>query len=111
MPRTNKKLKLTDIEPLELARQLTIMESNLYQKIRPLECLQRAREQKTEAMDNIAIVIQTSNRVSRLSYDLVATSELLTQIADWVAELVLNKEDSRKRANIVKHLISVADVS
>lgn len=68
MPRANKRLKLTDIEPLELARQLTIMESNLYQKIRPLECLQRAREQKTETMDNIAIVIQTSNRVSRLYY-------------------------------------------
>ncbi|KAF8237166.1 ras GEF [Tricholoma matsutake] len=92
MPRTNRKLKLTDIEPVELARQLTIMESNLYQKIRPLECLQRAREQKTESMDNIAFVIQTSNR-----------------IADWVAESVLNKEDSRKRANIVKHLIGVAD--
>ncbi|KAF8073629.1 ras guanine nucleotide exchange factor domain-containing protein [Lyophyllum atratum] len=91
-PKTSKKLKLADIEPLELARQLTIMESNLYQKIRPMECLQRAREQKTENMDNIAIVIQTSNR-----------------IADWVAESVLSKEDSRKRATAVKHLISVAD--
>ncbi|GLB38510.1 putative guanine nucleotide exchange factor for Ras-like small GTPases [Lyophyllum shimeji] len=91
-PRTNKKLKLQDIEPLELARQLTIMESNLYQKIKPMECLQRAREGKTENMDNIAMVIQTSNR-----------------IADWVAECVLSKEDSRKRANVVKHLISVAD--
>ncbi|KAF5382528.1 hypothetical protein D9615_002804 [Tricholomella constricta] len=91
-PKSNKKLKLGDIEPLELARQLTIMESNLYQKIKPMECLQRAREQKTENMDNIAIVIQTSNR-----------------IADWVAESVLSKEDSRKRATAVKHLISVAD--
>jgi son of sevenless-like protein len=63
MPRANRRLKLTDIEPLELARQLTIMESILYQKIKPLECLQRAREQKTETMDNIAVVIQTSNRV------------------------------------------------
>ncbi|KAG5651191.1 hypothetical protein H0H81_009544 [Sphagnurus paluster] len=92
LPKTNKKLKLGDIDTLELARQLTIMESNLYQKIRPMECLQRAREQKTENMDNIAIVIQTSNR-----------------IADWVAESVLSKEDSRKRANAVKILISVAD--
>ncbi|KAG6841265.1 hypothetical protein C0991_000405 [Blastosporella zonata] len=92
LPKTSKKLKLADIEPLELARQLTIMESNLYQKIKPMECLQRAREQKTENMDNIAIVIQTSNR-----------------IADWVAESVLSKEDSRKRAAAVKHLISVAD--
>jgi son of sevenless-like protein len=43
-------------------------------------------------MDNIAFVIQTSNR-----------------IADWVAESVLSKEDSKKRAATVKHLILVAD--
>ncbi|KAF8630943.1 hypothetical protein AX17_005300 [Amanita inopinata Kibby_2008] len=92
IPRFNKKLKLLDIEPLELARQLSIKECELYRKIRPMECLQRAREQKSENLDNIAVVIQTSNR-----------------IADWVAESILSKEDSRKRANVVKHLISVAD--
>lgn len=80
IPRTNKKLKLADIEPLELARQLTIMESTLYQKIKPMECLQRAREQKTENMDNIAIVIQTSNRVC---YRLVKTvAEFMTFAID-----------------------------
>lgn len=63
MPKTSKKLKLLDIEPLEMARQLTIMESQLYQRIRPMECLQRAREQKMENVDNITVVIQTSNRV------------------------------------------------
>lgn len=63
MPKTNKKLKLLDVDALELARQLTILESHLYQKIRPMECLQRAREQKTDHNDNIAQVIQTSNRV------------------------------------------------
>ena len=63
-PKSGKKLKLLDIDPLELARQLTIMESNLYQKIKPMECLQRAREQRTENIDNITTVIQTSNRVS-----------------------------------------------
>jgi len=39
------------------------MESQLYQKIKPMECLQRAREQRMDNMDNIATVIQTSNRV------------------------------------------------
>ncbi|KAF7297796.1 hypothetical protein MKEN_01403300 [Mycena kentingensis (nom. inval.)] len=92
VPKTNKKLKLLDIEPLELARQLTIMESQLYQRIRPMECLQRAREQRTENIDNITVVIQTSNK-----------------IALWVAESILSKEDSRRRASVVKHLISVAD--
>ncbi|KDR82605.1 hypothetical protein GALMADRAFT_238008 [Galerina marginata CBS 339.88] len=92
IPKSSKKLKLLDIDPLELARQLTIMESQLYQKIKPMECLQRSREQKTENVDNITTVIQTSNR-----------------IADWVAESVLSKEDSRRRAQVVKHLIAVAD--
>ncbi|KAF8208737.1 ras guanine nucleotide exchange factor domain-containing protein [Mycena galopus ATCC 62051] len=92
VPKSSKKLKLLDIDPLELARQLTIMESQLYQRIRPMECLQRAREQRTENIDNITVVIQTSNK-----------------IALWVAESVLSKDDSRRRAAAVKHLISVAD--
>ncbi|TFK74755.1 ras GEF [Pluteus cervinus] len=92
LPKSNRALKLLDIDATELARQLTIMESQLYQKIKPMECLQRAREQRTENVDNITVVIQTSNR-----------------IADWVADSILSKEDSRRRAATVKHLISVAD--
>lgn len=67
-PKNSKKMKLLDIDSLELARQLTILESQLYQKIRPMECLQRSREQKTDHNDNIAAVIQTSNRVCSLPY-------------------------------------------
>lgn len=72
-PKSGKKLKLLDIDPLELARQLTIMESSLYQKIKPMECLQRAREQRTENIDNITTVIQTSNRVSDLQLPQIKT--------------------------------------
>jgi len=82
-----------DIDPVELARQLTLMEAVLYKKIRPMECLQRSREQKPgRNSDNITSMIQLANR-----------------LANWVAESVLNKEDSRKRAVVVKHFISVAD--
>ncbi|EIN12823.1 ras GEF [Punctularia strigosozonata HHB-11173 SS5] len=89
---SGKKLKLMDIDPIELARQLCILESQLYQKIRPLECLQRSREQKQGQTDNITSVIATANR-----------------IANWVADSILQKEDSRKRAAIVKQFINVAD--
>ncbi|KAH8104489.1 ras GEF [Cristinia sonorae] len=94
MPKaTSKKLKLLDIDPTELARQLTVMEGNLYKKIRPMECLQRSRENKPgKSADNITAIIQLSNR-----------------IANWVAETILEREDSRKRATIVKHFISVAE--
>jgi son of sevenless-like protein len=63
IPRFGKKLKLLDIDPLELARQLTIMESRMYQRIKPIEALQRAREQRMDVVDDIGVVIQTSNRV------------------------------------------------
>jgi hypothetical protein len=39
------------------------------------------------------------------------TPDLVQQIADWVADSILKKQDSRRRAQIVKHLILVADVS
>ena len=63
IPKFSKQLKLLDIEPLELARQLTILESQLYRRIKPMECLLRSREQRSENVDNITRVIQTSNRV------------------------------------------------
>ncbi|KAG6841045.1 hypothetical protein C0991_002353 [Blastosporella zonata] len=91
-PKMNIQLKFGDIDPLELARQLTMLESDLFQKIPPMECLQRAREQRTESPDNITPIIQTSNR-----------------IADWVADLILSKDDSRKRVAILKQLIVLAD--
>ncbi|KAI0667585.1 ras GEF [Trametes maxima] len=93
LPKNSKKVKLLEIDPLELARQLTLMEAALYKKIRPMECLQRSREAKPgKTADNISTIIQLSNR-----------------IANWVAESVLAREDSQKRARVVKHFINLAD--
>ena len=67
LPKSTKKLKLLDIDPLELGRQLTLMEAALYKKIRPMECLQRSREAKPgKTADNITTIIQLSNRVRLL---------------------------------------------
>ncbi|GAA6018725.1 hypothetical protein JCM10207_005556 [Rhodosporidiobolus poonsookiae] len=93
VPRNLKKFKLTDLEPLELARQLTIMDSRLFQRITPQECLSKAwpKEFGSEA-PNISAMIDMSNAVTR-----------------WVTETILAQEDLKKRANIVKHFISVAE--
>lgn len=82
-PKSSKKLKLLDVNPLELARQLTILESRLYQKIRPMECLQRSREQKTDHNDNIAAVIHTSNRVRFQSSINLSYAHLLRLQTGW----------------------------
>ncbi|KZS90545.1 ras GEF [Sistotremastrum niveocremeum HHB9708] len=89
----SKKPKLLDIDPLELARQLTLMESKLYNRIRVAECLRRAKDQKaSEGTDNISAIIMTSNKV-----------------AGWINEQILIHDDARKRAAVIKHFISVAD--
>jgi son of sevenless-like protein len=87
-------MKLSDVDPLEMARQLTLIESNLYQKIRPIECLQRSRDQKGDINDNISQVIRFANKIS-----------------DWVAEAILARDDSKRRASVVKNFITIADVS
>lgn len=62
-------LKLLDIDSLELARQLTLMESSLYNRIQPEECLKRsAVPNPKDCQDNIATVVQLSNKVSRYLY-------------------------------------------
>ena len=69
-PKTSKQLKLLDIDALEMARQLTIMESQLYQQIKPIECLMRSRETRDDYKDNITNVTQNFNRVSDHSFSL-----------------------------------------
>ncbi|KAK7690449.1 hypothetical protein QCA50_005547 [Cerrena zonata] len=92
VPRSRKNLKLLDIDSLELARQLTIMESTLYRKIRPAECMARTRQQKPQDGDNITTFIQFSNRT-----------------VNWIIESVLSKSDAKKRANVIKYFINVAE--
>lgn len=66
LPKTGKKLKLADIDSLEMARQLTIMESDLYKQIRAIDCLNRAKEQKGKnaVSDHISAIIDHTNKVS-----------------------------------------------
>lgn len=65
VPRSFRKLKFIDIDPLELARQLTIMDGRLFAKITPQECLGKAwpKEYGSDA-PNISAMIDMSNAVS-----------------------------------------------
>ena len=112
LPKNPKKIKLLDLDPQELARQLTVMEADLYKKIRPIECLTRSREASRvgKSDDNITKIIRMANRV-RYELDSSIWHLIRVQIANWVAETILEREDSRKRAAVVKHFITVADVS
>ena len=94
-----KKLKFLDIDATEFARQLTIIESKLYDKIKPTECINKSWQRKVEANEpdpaaNIKALVLHSN-----------------QLTNWVAQMILNQADVRRRVTVIKHFVSVADVS
>ncbi|CAE6434570.1 unnamed protein product, partial [Rhizoctonia solani] len=92
VPKQKERLKLLDIDPLELARQLTLLESKQYNSIKTIECLARARDELVEN-DSIQSIITTTNK-----------------IASWVAFSVLEKDEPRRRGYVIRHFIRVAEV-
>ena len=98
IPKNLKKLKFLDIDPTEFARQLTIIESKLYGKIKPTECLDKTWQKKfnpdePDPAANVKQVILHSN-----------------QLTNWVAEMILAQSDVKKRVVVIKHFVAVADV-
>jgi son of sevenless-like protein len=99
MPKNMKKLKFLDIDSTEFARQLTIVESKLYGKIKPTECLNKTWQKKVgendpEPAPNVKALILHSN-----------------QLTNWVAEMILTQLDVKKRVVVIKHFVLVAEVS
>lgn len=98
MPKNMKKLKFLDIDVTEFARQLSIIESRLYGKIKATECLNKTWQKKIaegepEPAPNVKALILHSN-----------------QMTNWVAEMILAQMDVKKRVVVIKHFVAVADV-
>ena len=99
LPKHMKKLKFLDVDPTEFARQLTIIESRLYGKLRPTECLNKTWNRKLapgepDAAPNVKALILHSN-----------------QLTNWVAQMILTQTDVKRRVIVIKHFVNVADVS
>ncbi|RDA87530.1 hypothetical protein CP532_1635 [Ophiocordyceps camponoti-leonardi (nom. inval.)] len=97
VPKNMKKLKFLDIDVTEFARQLTIIESRLYGKIKAAECLNKTWQKKVPEGDpdpapNVKALILHSN-----------------QMTNWVAEMILAQMDVKKRVVVIKHFVAVAD--
>ncbi|CAJ0917345.1 1483_t:CDS:2 [Entrophospora sp. SA101] len=94
LPRSLKRVKFLYLDPLEIARQFTIIQSKLYNKIRPVECLDKAwsKEEGGDLAVNIKAMILNSN-----------------QTIIWVQKMILSQSEVRKRCSIIKHFIYIAD--
>ena len=99
LPKNMRKLKFLDIDATEFARQLTIIESRLYGKIKLVECLNKTWQKKLapgeeDPAKNIKALILHSN-----------------QLTNWVAQMILNQNDVKRRVIVIKHFVLIADVS
>ncbi|KAJ5622155.1 hypothetical protein N7528_005387 [Penicillium herquei] len=97
LPRKLDKLQFLKIDAREFARQLTIMEAHLFRKIRPNELLKKAWQKKESfagpaPAPNIRALIRYSN-----------------QLSNWVGALILAESDYKKRAQIIGHLVNIAN--
>jgi son of sevenless-like protein len=97
LPRNMRRLKFLDIDQLEFARQLTIIEARSYAKLRVVECLSKGWSKPPapgakDPAENIRSIIMQSN-----------------QLTNWVAEMILTQGEARKRVVVIKHFIGVAE--
>lgn len=86
-------ISILDFDALELARQITIMENQLYCEISAEEVLEAGQDG-----------VKSPTTVK-------AVSTFSTAITGWVAESILNESDAKKRTALVKFFIKVSDVS
>jgi len=88
---------VTDVDPLELARQLTIMESRVYCSIRPEELLGSPSS--------------GSNSSGKREGSVRKMSALSTRLTGWIAETILGETDQKRRTSLVKYFVKLGEVS
>jgi son of sevenless-like protein len=88
-------VSVTDIDPLELARQITILESRVYLQITPAELL--GGEFAKKATASAAVHVKSMSALS-------------TRLTGWIAETILSEHDTRKRTALLKYFIKLGDV-
>lgn len=93
LPRNSKKFRLLDVHPLELARQLSLMDFQLYSAIQPSECLHKAWSSPDKSQGpHIRASIEYSNQVTL-----------------WVSDAILSQTDVKKRCQVIKYWVQVAE--
>ncbi|KAJ1982201.1 hypothetical protein H4R33_005081 [Dimargaris cristalligena] len=86
-------ISIYDIEPLEIARQLTLMDGRLFGAIRPHELIgQEFSKKDLSTATNVRAMTARSNRITA-----------------WVVVSVLSEPELKRRASALKYFLKVAD--
>lgn len=89
-----KDMNVLDIHPLELARQLTLIQWENFVSIKPQECLNQSwnRKELNHLSPNIREMIRVSNF-----------------IVNWISTEIVDNEGSKNRATYIKYFIAVGE--
>lgn len=88
-------ITLLDTDPLELARQLSLVDFKLYSSIRPIECLNKAWSR-----DDADLAVHVKQSI-----------DYCNRLTSWVTGSILEHDEVKKRVTVIKHWTQVADVS
>ena len=94
LPPSLSQLCFLNISPIELARQLTLMESETFLRIYVPECVNKA---------------WASSDARHRASGVVNVISLHNHITGWVIETILNEENVTQRAAITSHFIAIAN--
>ncbi|GAA5993217.1 hypothetical protein JCM10908_004513 [Rhodotorula pacifica] len=97
---------VVELDPLELARQLTIMESRIYCSIRPEELLAAATSGSDTASKSS---LQNGDGGSAKAHSVRQMSAMSTRLTGWIAETILNEHDQKRRTGLVKFFIKLGE--
>lgn len=87
------KLAFSDLHPEEIARQLTLIDSNLFRKIRPQEFLNSG---------------WTKTDKEQRSPGIIASINCFNHISNWVASEIVLQKDLKSRAMVLSRFICAA---
>ncbi|WFD31456.1 cell division cycle- protein [Malassezia sp. CBS 17886] len=92
LPVNMRNARLTDLDPLEVARQLTLMESRLFTTIKPTECLGKA---------------WSSADAATLAPGILNTIAFHNRMTGWITESILAHDSIARRARELHHFVHI----
>eukprot|EP00842_Homolaphlyctis_polyrhiza_P005714 jgi/Hompol1/6143/HPOL_002188-RA len=98
-----------EIEPLEMARQLTLIEFDLFARVKPFECLDPVWE-GVRAKESLAMKGLSGKKVeqSSVTSDISKLIQHTNQLSYWIATNIVTPETPKARMLVLKYFVQIA---
>ncbi|RKP14976.1 ras guanine nucleotide exchange factor domain-containing protein [Piptocephalis cylindrospora] len=111
LPRNLQGLRIVDIDPLELARQLTLLDAAAFVRISYNDFLSRARSarHRVPSSPSSSPSDQSPPSFAGMGRQLTGMIESTNHLTHFIIAMILAEEEIRWRCTVIKHFILVAE--